>query len=461
MVPHRTNALELRFLAAGASHWDNEVRESSDANCGERLRRGGKKCQVRNVLSEFYRSPDELAVGEGLDLESLKAVDDLRFERYRSVSRRGRDIVLQSEVARSVYYFLRPAMPGSFRRGIQRIFLRDWDKLAFPRWPVDTSVEDKMEQLLLESMKVRRLQEVPFIWFWPDGASNAVVMTHDVETAAGLNFVHSLMDVDEAFGIPSSFQLVPEERYAVSRELRDVIRKRGFEANVHGLDHEGNLFRDRDAFVKLAARINRHVQDFEAQGFRSTCMYRNVEWMDQLNVAYDMSVPNVAHLEPQRGGCCTVFPYFTGRVLELPLTTVQDYSLFHVLGDYSLDLWKAQIERIMAKHGLISFIVHPDYILEEPAMAVYKALLAYLTSLRDEHGVWVAGPGQVNRWWRERNAMNLSLRGGRWQVEGPGQERARIALASFRDGRLVYSLQPGGSGAACGAGEVEAGTCTS
>ena len=53
-----------------------------------------------------------------------------------------------------------------------------------------------------------------------------------------------------------------------------------------------------------------------------------------------MSVPNVAHLEPQRGGCCTVMPYFVGDVLELPLTTIQDYSLFHILGDYSTTLWK-------------------------------------------------------------------------------------------------------------------------
>ena len=60
-----------------------------------------------------------------------------------------------------------------------------------------------------------------------------------------------------------------------------------------------------------------------------------------------MSVPNVAHLEPQRGGCCTVMPYFIGDILELPLTTTQDYSLFHILGDYSIALWKQQIELIL------------------------------------------------------------------------------------------------------------------
>ena len=60
-----------------------------------------------------------------------------------------------------------------------------------------------------------------------------------------------------------------------------------------------------------------------------------------------MSVPNVAHLEPQAGGCCTVMPYFMGHVLELPLTAAQDYTVFHVLGDYSTRLWQEQIDRVL------------------------------------------------------------------------------------------------------------------
>jgi hypothetical protein len=68
-------------------------------------------------------------------------------------------------------------------------------------------------------------------------------------------------------------------------------------------------------------------------------MYREQAWFDAFDFSYDMSVPNAAHLEPQRGGCCTVLPYFVGDVLELPLTTTQDYSLFHILGEYSMERW--------------------------------------------------------------------------------------------------------------------------
>jgi hypothetical protein len=31
--------------------------------------------------------------------------------------------------------------------------------------------------------------------------------------------------------------------------------------------------------------------------------------MKYLCFAYDMSIPNVAHLDPQRGGCCTIMPF--------------------------------------------------------------------------------------------------------------------------------------------------------
>jgi len=102
-------------------------------------------------------------------------------------------------------------------------------------------------------------------------------------------------------------------------------------------------------------------------------MYRKVDWFKYLCFAYDMSVPNVAHLEPQRGGCCTVMPYFLpGGMLELPLTTIQDYSLFHILQDYSLAVWKQQIQLILDGHGLLSFTIHPDYVRPQRAQAVYN-----------------------------------------------------------------------------------------
>jgi hypothetical protein len=261
-----------------------------------------------------------------------------------------------------------------------------------------------------------------------------------VETKEGISLIPLIMDTDEAFGIKASFQLIPEKQYTVGAELLNTIETRGFEVAIQDLAHDGNLFDNRDEFLSRARRINRYLQEYRSQGFRAGRMYRNVDWYEALEASYDMSIPNVAHLDPQRGGCCTVFPYFIGRILELPLTTTQDYSLFHILGDYSIELWKRQVALIMEKHGLVSFIVHPDYSGKKRALGVYKALLDYVSRMRDEREVWIALPREVNRWWRERSQMRLVCEGGRWRIEGQGQERARIAYAGVVDGRLVYTL---------------------
>ena len=73
-------------------------------------------------------------------------------------------------------------------------------------------------------------------------------------------------------------------------------------------------------------------------------------------------------------GCCTV-------ILELPVTTAQDYTLFHLLNDRSIELWKTQIELILEKNGLASFIVHPDYIIDRETRSVYTNLLDHLRFL--------------------------------------------------------------------------------
>jgi hypothetical protein len=155
-----------------------------------------------------------------------------------------------------------------------------------------------------------------------------------------------------------------------------------------------------------------------------------------------LSIPNVAHLDPQRGGCCTVFPFFNGNILELPVTMSQDYSLFNILKDYSIDLWKKQISLIRQRHGLMQMIVHPDYIMDEPARRVYTELLSHLAGLRDCGQTWIALPSEVNKWWRLRNELRLVHEGGSWRINGEGAEKARIAYATLFDDKLTYELDP-------------------
>jgi hypothetical protein len=377
-----------------------------------------------------------------LPFDPVQVVNNIRHERYL------RD-PLMSEVSneanslvRRLYYLVRPLMSVAVRKHLQRHYYRGWTEIPFPSWPVDLTIENIFEQLLILSMKSRNVDRIPFIWFWPDGALSCCMVTHDVETRAGRDFCTQLMDLDDSYGIKSAIQIVPEERYTVPQTLLDCIRERGFELNVHDLNHDGNLMASRAKFLRSAIEINRYAKRFGAYGFRSAVLYRSIDWYDALDFSYDMSVPNVAHLDPQRGGCCTVFPFFNGKILELPVTMAQDYTLFHILKDYSIRVWKEQISIIRKKHGIMQMIVHPDYTIEKAARRVYAELLCYLSELRAQGETWIALPSEVSAWWRLRSRLRLVEEGTSWHIEGDGKDRARIAYATIVDGKLVYDLEP-------------------
>lgn len=369
-----------------------------------------------------------------------EVVDNLRLEHYRENAVPRREVFARSEQVRKLYYLIRGGLPASVRRQLQKAYFSDWERLPFPAWPVDFTVDILHQELLRLLMEAGGVKRVPFIWFWPEGAASCLIMTHDVETCAGRDFTSQLMDLDDSYGMKASFQVIPEKRYRISDDYVSEIRRRGFEFNLHDLNHDGHLYRERQEFDRRAARINGYVHSYGARGFRAGSMYRKQDWYDVFDFSYDMSVPNVAHLEPMRGGCCTVMPYFVGNIVELPLTLAQDYSLFHILDDYSIDLWKRQLALIRGQNGLLSFIVHPDYVIERRARRVYESLLDYLRQTVVREHIWAALPGDVDLWWRARSRMSLVARGNSWEIIGPEKERARLAYATLDGSRVVYEL---------------------
>jgi len=374
-----------------------------------------------------------------LPFDISEVATNLRQERYRQNDHNPLQKVIAGGMLR-LYYLLRPFMAVGVRQHLQKIWLSGWQDIAFPQWPVDSTVDRLMETAMTLVLKAQHHAAIPFIWFWPDGASACAMMTHDVEGQTGLDFCDELANIDDSHGIKSAFQLVPEGREEQWRRTAARLRQKGFEVNLHDLNHDGQLFAHRRQFLERAGRINQYARDFGCDGFRSAVMYREQSWFNAFEFSYDMSVPNAAHLEPQRGGCCTVMPYFVGDILELPLTTAQDYTLFHILNDYSTTLWKEQIRLIRVRHGLISVITHPDYLVGRRERDVYIELLRYLADLRERCGVWVAVPGDINRWWRSRSRMKLVRDRDAWRIDGPDSHRARLAYATLENGRLTYKV---------------------
>ena len=399
-----------------------ETRPGADEDLADAV----ESIQVRDGAVTLPFDPDQI-------------VANLRYERYVEAPRG--DNWVESSWVRDVYYRMRPLFPVSVRKHMQRMYLRKRNGASFPGWPVDQSVESLSEQLLVLGMKALETDRLPFIWFWPEGHRACAVMTHDVETTAGRDFCETLMDINDEFDVKASFQVVPEVRYEVPSSYLESMRARGFEINIHGLNHDGKLFSDRSTFLERAPKINAYAEQFGARGFRSPALYRNADWFEELEFSYDMSVPNVARMEAQGGGCCTVMPFFLpGGMLELPLTTTEDYTLFHMLGDYSTGLWKQQMKLIRDRHGLMCFLIHPDYVISGRPRGVYRSLLEEIARARTDHDVWVTLPGEVDGWWRARSRMELVSAGSTWRIEGPGSERARLAFARLDDGKLLFEV---------------------
>lgn len=401
----------------------------------------GASADFRTADRYDARSATRLT-NEGLYLpfDFSTVIENLRREHYVKHLSNGHHGLTRYQLVRKAYYSVREFLPVSIRRHFQKAYFKDWRNIQFPHWPVDFTADILHEEFLKLTTKALGLTRIPFIWFWPDGATACAVLTHDVETSAGRDFTSALMDLDLAYGFRSSFQVVPEKRYDVPDDYWREIRGRSFEFNVHDLKHDGQLFQDKSEFERRAKLINGYARKYDSRGFRAGAMYRNLDWFDAFEFSYDMSVPNVAHLEPQRGGCCTVMPYFVGHILEIPLTTSQDYTVFNILEEFSIDLWKQQIGMILKRNGLMSFLSHPDYLIDTKPRAVYASLLAHLREVCDANNVWHALPGELDGWWRARAHMDLVRSDDNWQIAGPEANRARVAYANLDDDRIVYSL---------------------
>jgi len=111
-----------------------------------------------------------------------------------------------------------------------------------------------------------------------------------------------------------------------------------------------------------------------------------------------------------------------------------------VLNEQSIDLWKKQVEMILDKNGLASFIVHPDYIIEPETQTVYRDLLSMLSELRGREDLWFALPRDIDSWWRARSRMSIVKEEESWRIVGEGAQHAVLAFAKSVDGKLIYEL---------------------
>src|SRR5580704_5169206 len=175
--------------------------------------------QPSNGLSDALPSAQISDHAVQLPFNLDQVTTNLRNEYYARLVREHDTKLPPNPIVRDVYYLARPFMSVGFRRVLQRIQLKGKTSTPFPRWPVDRTVDRLFERVMTLAIQANLNKPVPFIWFWPDGAPSAVILTHDVETDIGRDFCSTLMDIDDSFGFKSSFQVIPEKRYEVTEKF--------------------------------------------------------------------------------------------------------------------------------------------------------------------------------------------------------------------------------------------------
>jgi len=302
--------------------------------------------------------------------------------------------------AKRIYYDLKPLLPRPVIGLIRRAYGRDDDRAGGLSWPSESRYADFLHAVLVYVLDRRGLESATYVSLWPDDRRLAFVLTHDVELRAGHDFVMKVVELEERYGFRSSFNFVPE-RYRTDPGLVSELKARGFEFGVHDLNHDGKLFRSRENFNARVERINAELARTGAAGFRAALTHRNPEWMQALNLEYDLSFFDSDPFEPMPGGTMSLWPFMLGRFVELPYTLVQDYTLTKVLGEATPQLWLEKVEFIAARRGMALLNSHPDYLRARTTWNVYEAFLAEMAQRPD---LWHALPRDVARWWRARNA---------------------------------------------------------
>ena len=349
-----------------------------------------------------------------------RVLEGLWSEAYLTLTRSRRLRSTLRRFAVNTYYVLRPALPRAVQIRLRRGLARRQEAPAFPAWPLETGMHDLCEwflRTLAETLGV----SVPYIAPWPAGSTWALVLTHDVETAAGCRDMELLRAGERAAGLRSSWNFVPE-RYDVTTALLDRVRADGCEVGVHGLRHDGRDLASRRQVRLRSPRMRDFARRWQAVGFRSPATQRGWDLMPLLGFEYDSSYSDTDPYEPQPGGSCTYLPFFNGDLVELPITLPQDHTLFEILGHRDGSLWLGKADQLRRRGGMVLVLTHPDYA-HGPALSAWQDLLD-LAAADDQ--AWNALPREVATWWRDRRRTEIVAGAHGWELRGPAAARARI-----------------------------------
>jgi hypothetical protein len=299
------------------------------------------------------------------------------------------------------YYQIKPLVPRRVQLAMRRALARMKLKSHSDVWPIDEKAAAQ-----------------PADWKgWPDGKRFAFLITHDIDTSIGQENCRALAELERDMGFIGSYNFVPE-RYHVREDLRDYLTGNGLEVGVHGLNHDGKYYNSLKIFQGRSRKINRYLKDWGSVGFRSPSMLHNLDWIRALDIKYDSSTFDNDPFEPQPDGVGTIFPFWVPSgnggegYVEIPYTLPQDFTLFVLLRQKNIDIWKRKLDWIVSKGGMALMVVHPNYINltkrrsgnEEYPLKYYSDLLRHVRDSYEGEYFHVL-PKDMALYWKNNHAI--------------------------------------------------------
>lgn len=295
------------------------------------------------------------------------------------------------------YYRIKPAIPRHLQISLRRIIAARKRKRYADIWPIDPAAANHPES-----------------WGgWPEKRKFALVLQHDVDSLKGLRQCIRLMDIEKQLGFRSSYNFVPEGYPTPATLMRDLVAT-GFEVGVHGLKHDGKLFRTPKYFLDRLPQINHYLGEWGATGFTSPSMIHRLEWIGELQIEHSCSTFDTDPFEPQPEGVKRIFPFTvnnasqTRTFVEIPYTLPQDHGLFVILREKDIRIWKQKLGWLVRNGGMAALNTHPDYMnfgttalsREEYPVEYY---IRFLEHIRKEYPgqYWHVLPREMALFWRK------------------------------------------------------------
>lgn len=271
-------------------------------------------------------------------------------------------------------------IPGMIRYHSQKLFKKTKpDKSVFPAWPFEESLE-KLRKIALDKYTIndsdllRRLR-------WPENKQYALILTHDIEGANNWKWVRTIAEIEKEYGFRSSWNVVPK-LYQIDYATLGWLIENGFEIGLHGYNHDNKLsFLSEDRIRRRIESSYPLIKQYNIRGFRSPSWLRSETLFKVLQdyFIYDCSVLDVDYISPGGiGGCCSIFPYNIGKLVELPTTLPYELPIqFGVTQSNLNSFWSQKIQWIKKNKGAIVVNTHPDpyYGGNQPMVNMYKSFL--------------------------------------------------------------------------------------